>query len=319
MTDAEIEDFLREMFEENYKLLLADGGHALSPEVKVAAFNQVLFYWRKLKGIATKVTDTEVLLVLPDQKSPQGRNYTIEGVVDIVQEEDRTVMYDLKTHDADYVQKHLDLYAGQLNVYAHIWQELRGQRLDETAIIATAYPPEVKRALQPPHDPVKLAKAKAWKDWNPVVPIPFDKKKVKATIKQFGQTVDDIENHKFGPRTVDDLKVKASGRRTFGQDVCGNCDGRFSCSAYQDYADTSGHRREAQPDEQDRADRLDAALQPQDERPRKIDGGKQQLCEFCKTRIATERVERWDTWLIKNWSIPACSVCAPHHQQTWLT
>lgn len=269
MTNDEVEDRLREMFEENYELLLADGGHALSPEVKGAAFNQVLLYWRKLHDIATKVTDTEVLLVLPDQQSPAGHRYTIEGVVDIVQEAERTVMYDIKTHDAEYVQQYRALYEGQLNVYAHIWQTLRGQPLHETAVIATAYPLTVKRALQPPQDPAKLARALA--AWQPVVPIPFDQQQVQATIKQFGETVDAIEAHCFQPRKVAELQAKSGNRRTFGQDVCGNCDGRFSCSAYRDYARASGHRQETQLrafleqlDEQDRAERLDAALQAEE-------------------------------------------------------
>jgi hypothetical protein len=282
MTDAEIEDRLREMFEENYELLLADGGHTLSPEVKNAALNQVLLYWRKLKGIATAVTDTEVLLVLPDQKSPQGRQYTIEGVVDIVQEADKTVMYDLKTHDAEYVKTHCELYEDQLNVYAYIWQTLRAQGLDEAAIIATSYPLPVKRALQPPVDQQKLDKA--LENWQPVVPITFNKKKVTATIEKLGKTIDDIENHQFGPRTVAELQAKSGRSRTFAQDVCGNCDGRFSCSAYQEYARASGHRQKSQldaflqqADEQDRDERLDAALQPQDDRPKSVGGGKQQL------------------------------------------
>jgi hypothetical protein len=42
----------------------------------------------------------------------------------------------------------------------------------------------------------------------------------------------------------------------------------------------------------------------------------QKLCEFCKIRTATEQVGRWDTWLRTKRSIPACSVCAPNHQQT---
>lgn len=49
----------------------------------------------------------------------------------------------------------------------------------------------------------------------------------------------------------------------------------------------------------------------------KVTGNK--LCDFCKTRIATESVDRWDTWSKKEWSIPACSICAPKNQQTWLT
>lgn len=43
------------------------------------------------------------------------------------------------------------------------------------------------------------------------------------------------------------------------------------------------------------------------------------LCEFCKSRVATEQVARWDTWTNRHWSIPACSTCAPKNQQTWLT
>ncbi|QJD29029.1 hypothetical protein [Methylococcus geothermalis] len=55
------------------------------------------------------------------------------------------------------------------------------------------------------------------------------------------------------------------------------------------------------------------------ERHKIIEGMENKLCEFCKIRIATEEVARWDTWLRSDWSIPACSVCAPHHQQTWFT
>jgi hypothetical protein len=59
----------------------------------------------------------------------------------------RTVMYDVKTHDAEYVRVNRKLYEQQLNVYAYIWQELRGQPLDETAVIATDFPEGIKQAL----------------------------------------------------------------------------------------------------------------------------------------------------------------------------
>jgi len=71
----------------------------------------------------------------------------IEGVVDIVREEGRTTMYDIKTHDLDTIHGNLELYEQQLNVYAHIWRHLRGQELDETAIISTSFPSAVKEAL----------------------------------------------------------------------------------------------------------------------------------------------------------------------------
>ena len=99
--DTEIETKIREFFDRNLAELQAEGGHALAPEVRRVALEQVRLYWRKLRGIAEKVTDTEVKLNLPGQKTPHGRTFGIEGIVDIVREEDRTVLYDIKTHDAD--------------------------------------------------------------------------------------------------------------------------------------------------------------------------------------------------------------------------
>jgi hypothetical protein len=64
-----------------------------------------LRYWQKLKHVAEKVTDTEVRLVLPHQQTPQNRRFNIEGVVDILRDEGRTIMYDIKTHDVDYVRE----------------------------------------------------------------------------------------------------------------------------------------------------------------------------------------------------------------------
>ena len=51
-------------------------------------------------------------------------------IVDIVQEADKIWMYDLKTHDADFIRGHTDFYEDQLNVYAHVWQKLRNNHLD---------------------------------------------------------------------------------------------------------------------------------------------------------------------------------------------
>lgn len=106
MTDQEIEKQIREYFEENYELLRLEGGHALTEAGKQDAFYQVLYYWKKLKDIANKVTETEVKLSLPNQETTKGRKFSIEGVVDIVREENETWMYDIKTHDPDYVNTH---------------------------------------------------------------------------------------------------------------------------------------------------------------------------------------------------------------------
>ena len=83
MTDAN-EQFLRDAFEANFERLREESGRVVTPDVKRAAFEQVLLYWRRLRTLAEQVTETEVHLVLPDQRSPEGRRYTLEGVVDIV-------------------------------------------------------------------------------------------------------------------------------------------------------------------------------------------------------------------------------------------
>lgn len=94
------------------------------------------------------MTDTEVKLTPPDRITPVGRAFTIEGVVDIVQEQGRTVMYDIEYAVLLTRCEPTSITTSQqLNVYAHIWQKLRGQPLDEAAIIATRFPSSLRNAL----------------------------------------------------------------------------------------------------------------------------------------------------------------------------
>jgi len=238
--EEEIEAFIRATFEENYERLRLESGQALAFNVKETALNQVLLYWRKLRAIAEAVTDTEVHLSLPGCETPQGREYTIEGVVDILQEEGRTVMYDVKTHDADFVRANPEDYEQQLNVYAHIWQELRQQDLDEMAVIATAFPETLQDALAS-GDPGALEHHLA--QWEPVVPIAFEKRRVEETIRAFGAVVDAIEENRFAPRPAADLNVELPGARRvrFATRVCRNCDARFSCDSFREYAWKPGY------------------------------------------------------------------------------
>ena len=233
--EAEMEDFIRQIFEENYEQLRMDSGMAIAPDVKETALNQVLLYWRYLREVAENVTDTEVRLSLPLCSTPGGRGFTIEGVVDILRDNDRTVMYDIKTHDAEYVRANLEMYEQQLNVYAHIWQRLRQQDLDEMAIIATDYPDSIKDALlsgDPGHMEYAL------QQWHPVVDIDFDAERVDDTIREFGEAVDAIEENEFAARSLADLMDALPGTVNvrFATRVCRNCDARFSCSSYRQYA-----------------------------------------------------------------------------------
>jgi hypothetical protein len=242
-TDLEIEDFIREALEKNFEQLRLESGHSISADLKRTALNQALFYWRKLKDVATRITETEVRLNLPGQVTPSGRKFGIEGVVDIVREGDRVVMYDIKTHDAEHVQANAGDYEGQLNIYAHIWQNLRGQPLDEVAIIATAYPEAMKDALAMQNEEELLRELE---EWDPVVGIEVDPDHVEKIIRDFGRAVDCIENGEFAPAPLKVLQSQFGKKNAlFGTSVCRNCDARFSCDSYRRYATGSRAPKEA--------------------------------------------------------------------------
>lgn len=233
-----------ELFDRNLQDLEAEGTRALSPHIRDLARLQVKMYWRRLEQLARQVTDTEVRLQLPAQKSPAGRTFGIEGIVDIVREADgTTTMYDIKTHDSAYVRENRQQYAEQLNVYAHIWQELRKERLDATAVICTTVPKDVEEAARRNDE---AAMVRALEKWDPVIPIDFDAGGVKATVAKFGAVVDRIEGHDFTPPTHADLKARVAGARTrFAVYVCRNCDARYSCRSYQQYAKGSAATQES--------------------------------------------------------------------------
>ena len=218
---ADIEAFIRQVFEENFELLAAESGHVISAESRAAALQQVLLYWRKLRHVAERVTDTEVHLTLPGQRSPGGREYAIEGMVDIVREDGCVVMYDIKTHEADYVRANLDLYR---------------QQLDSAAIIATNFPRAVKEALSNP-DPRALEAALA--AWDPLIPIEYDPLNKDHTLIEFGRVVDVVEDGRFVPPPLERLQATIPGvliYERFGTRICRQCDARFSCDSYRRFA-----------------------------------------------------------------------------------
>lgn len=240
--DEQVDAVIEEAFERNLAELQADKGHALAPEVRATALYQVKLYWKRLRDIAERVTDTEVRLNLPGQRTSAGREFNIEGIVDIVRERDRTILYDIKTHDSDEIRANLGEYQKQLNVYAHIWQGLRGEQLDETAVICTRYPRDIEQALLS-GDEHKLNEAVS--AWDPVIPIPFDPLRVNDVVAEFADIVDHIEDHHFSPRDLETLRSREAGlRAVFAVAVCRNCDARFSCQSYRDYAVGSSARAE---------------------------------------------------------------------------
>ena len=238
MTQNEIEEKIKERFELNYEILKAEGGHALTNNVKEIALNQILFYYRKMRSVADRITETEVKLSLPDQFTPLGRRFAIEGIVDIVSEQDKVTMYDIKTHDTDFIKTNKDIYERQLNVYAYIWENLRKNKLDYTAIISTSLPPSLRAAIRLKNE--ERIKAEIEK-WDPVIPIDFNEEQINETIEDFAKVVDKIETHSFQPPPSKTLKNKIEGSNVnFALRVCGNCDARYSCESYREYALQTG-------------------------------------------------------------------------------
>lgn len=231
--DEEIEQQILNSFEENFQRLRMESGHTLSADVKEVAKQQVLLYWKKLKELAYSVTDTEVSLNLPNLETNKGRKYNIEGVVDVVREGKRVTMYDIKTHEADFVNSHKEIYQPQLNVYAYIWEHLKNEKVSEIAVIATRLTKGISRALNS-EDPDLIERE--LKNWNPIIKMTLNPETVNNTISEFSNVVDQIEGHIFLPPKDDELSKKQHTGNTFATDVCGNCDARFSCSSYRIYA-----------------------------------------------------------------------------------
>lgn len=117
---------------------------------------------------------------------------------------------------------------------------MRGQPLDQTAIIATAFPDTVKDALRKKNE---VAIQKQMDLWNPLVEMPLRQEKVQDTITEFGTTVDAIESKKFKLPKVEVLKEEVgTTRQKFGTRVCRNCDARFSCTSYRNFVISTNAR-----------------------------------------------------------------------------
>jgi len=240
MTQTEIEEKIKERFELNYEVLRADGGHALTNDVKEMALNQILYYYRRMRSIADRMTETELKLTLPDQFTPEGRRFAIEGIVDIISEQDKVTMYDIKTHEAGYIKANKEIFERQLNVYAYIWEHLREHKLDNTAIISTSLPASLRAAIFLRNEERINAEIQKW---DPVIPIDFNRESVNETIEDFARVVDKIESNKFQPVPVSTLKDKIEGSNvSFALRVCANCDSRFSCESYREYTLQTGIR-----------------------------------------------------------------------------
>ena len=230
LTEEKIEEF----FNEDFDSLKESAGHTISKTLRDQALQQVICYWKKNKKIVEKITRSEVKLSLPEQKTPNDKiPYTIEGVVDIVQEGDETWLYDLKTHPIERIQGQPQNYKEQLSIYGYIWQKLQGNPLNNTAIISTPVPEELQRALKSKDE---KAIERLMDKWEPVIPFGYSEDEVADIIEKFGKTVEKIENSEFKAPPVEVLREIPKGMKSsFSTHVCRNCDIRFSCKSFAEY------------------------------------------------------------------------------------
>ena len=229
-----IEKQLRAIFEENYEFIKAEGGHAITDYIKEEAYNQILYYLKKNFELIKKITDAEVKLTLPERVSPnQKLKYAIDGIVDIIQEGNETWMYDIKSHDRFSIENNKELYRQQLNVYAYIWKSLRGNDLDNTAVISTSLPNTLINAIRNGNSEYIEHEMQSWQ---PVIPLGYSEDEIESMIEQFGETVEDIENNRFAAPPAERLFEKEDGERNiFAVRICRNCDARFSCDSFRQY------------------------------------------------------------------------------------
>lgn len=231
--DDEMEVFIASAFEDEVAHAEEETGVRANAFARTEALRQVLLYWRKLRSTAESVEEAEIRLVLPNRTSPKGRRFNLEGVVDIVTDDEGTMMYDLKTHEPEYVRAHPADYAAQLDVYATIYEDLRGRRVDGTGIVSTSLPARLRSAMSAGDE---AAVEKELDSWEPLIRLPFTRESRDATIEDFGSVVDAIEEGRFSPPPPTRLDEDYAGKgRSFGERVCQTCDMRFSCSSYRSW------------------------------------------------------------------------------------
>ena len=236
MENNEMVKTIVEDFERNNKIMEYETGRSLSPQLKRAALLQVILYWYRMKAIAENVTETEVRLILPLQKSPKDRSFNMEGVVDLIRTNDGTFMYDLKSVEKEIILGQLEQVTQQLGIYAHIWQNLNNKKVNGASVISTAVPKEISSKLEGVNLESSAEILEILKDWNPLIDVNVEKPEVELITKKFGVVVDKISGKEFSPPSLDKLKSKAKGQdRDFGSLVCRKCDGRYSCGSYKDY------------------------------------------------------------------------------------
>ena len=155
-TLLEVEQTIREAFEANYEQLRAESGHALSMDVREAALQQVLLYWRKLHELAEKITETEVRLESATKRRQRaGSSGSRESSILCETRPYHHVRHQDPRSRVHRCQQGVSIRSNSTST--HTFGRTSAVKLDETAIISTHVPLHIREMIEG-SDPVKREK-----------------------------------------------------------------------------------------------------------------------------------------------------------------
>ncbi|MBD2169251.1 ATP-dependent helicase [Calothrix membranacea FACHB-236] len=182
-------------FDTNYAYLTKRERAYLAPNVKRAALEQVVRYYRRNDGDWERVKEAEVDISLVKD------DYILKGSIDLIQGENDTVeIVDFKSEkklDVNNIKdrEKLDRYRRQLEVYAHIVEERTGLTVSKTHLYYTSE-----------------------ESGNPYISFSKNSRSTDKTIATFDEVVRRIEAKDF---SIPERPTK----------LCKGCDMRFYCDA----------------------------------------------------------------------------------------
>ena len=235
LNDDELEMKLRELFESNYEYLKENSGHAINETMKERAFDQVLMYWKKHREMLVGGKVSSIKISVPNQKSPSnGIPFSIEGKINVLEKDGKKTLFDVTTNSAEQIEDDIEFYQDELNLYARELEKMQYGQIDETAVLSTSIPRDVRHALRS-DDALELNRA--LENWNPFVSVAHGNEAQEKALEKVGEVVDKINDCKFDPPSPDELNGRYMDGKTFYVHVCENCDIRKSCESYLQYHD----------------------------------------------------------------------------------
>ncbi len=149
------ESRIRELFERTFRLLAISGVRPVGGEAKIAAFEQVMNYFRQNRDEMHRIIQTEVDVSLEKD------SYILTGKVDLLLGGDgKLELLDFKTspRPKDSAER-IAAYERQLCTYAYVLERRHGRRVDRLLLYWTSEPRKEDALMVLPYDPRRVEEA----------------------------------------------------------------------------------------------------------------------------------------------------------------